>query len=714
MDDSSRTEAWKQYHQAHKNQIMALENGWPQVRTVPIDFCTLQAFDAELAQDIVANPTISFFRCREAVKESLDPDMRDTITKFHIRILGMEKAGLAMDVRQLTKDHIGQLVAVRGIVRKVTQVRPQLLDGVFQCARCLAIIREPQLGTVYKEPLECYRDQGGCGKSAASTRFALMKGDVADRRGRMDQPKSTFIDSQKIEIQECPEGLHGGDQPERMIGYLEEDLCRQIFPGDKVILTAVLVTQPKRMGMHTNVFFEWHLDAVNVVAEERGFEDVQLTDQDEKEIQIMAKRPDIYQVLIDSVAPAIYGYEHIKEAIILQLFGGVSKTLMDGTRLRGDIHVLLCGDPAVAKSQILRRAAQLSPRGVFASGKSSSAAGLTAAAVHDDFGEGRWTLEAGALVLADRGLCAVDEIDKMNDQDRSAMHEAMEQQRVTVNKAGINATLQSRCSVLAGANPKEGRFDEHSGIADQINLAPTLLSRFDVIFVMADTVNRVWDLNVASHIIDIHHMGEEEIQRSTRKAAGERVGARITKPMEPAMDPDFMRKYVLYARSRIFPMMDKDVRDVLKQYYVGVRAEAKSLESDQGTTIPMTPRQLEAMIRLAEASARARLSDRVTIEDADRGKRIMESFLRSCAQEGGRLDIDAIMTGTTHIQRERIHLILDIIQELDEGRGVTMDEILRRTGEANLDAGKVTRDVQRLESDGRVFCPTAGKYKVIK
>src|SRR5207247_1911733 len=250
--------------------------------------------------------------------------------------------------------------------------------------------------------------------------------------------------------------------------------------------------------------FDMCMDVNSVEKEQVEFEKDELTEEQARFIREMGTSPDIFRMITASIAPSMYGMHVEKEALALQLFSGVPKVMPDGRRIRGDIHVLMVGDPGIGKSELLSYMSRLSPRGIYATGKSSTAAGLTASAVRDEFGEGRWTLEAGALVLADLGLACIDEIEKMNPQDRSAIHEAMEQQRISVAKAGITAVLQSRCAVLAAANPKFGRFDEHKYISEQIDLPPALLSRFDIIFSMIDRPQADRDRELAEHILKGH------------------------------------------------------------------------------------------------------------------------------------------------------------------------------------------------------------------
>ena len=317
-----------------------------------------------------------------------------------------------------------------------------------------------------------------------------------------------YLDTQKLEIQEAPEGLRGGEEPQRLTAYVEDDLTGHITPGNRVVMNGVLRSVQKGRPGAKSTLFDIFIDVNSVEREQVEFEEIEVTEDDARLIREAGSSPDIYRLITASIAPSLYGMHVEKEALALQLFSGVPKLLPDGRRIRGDIHLLMVGDPGTGKSELLAYMSRLSPRGIYATGKAATAAGLTAAAVRDEFGEGRWTLEAGALVLADLGLACIDEIEKMNPQDRSAIHEAMEQQRISVAKAGITAVLQSRCAVLAAANPKFGRFDEHKYISEQIDLPPALLSRFDIIFSMIDRPQAEKDRELAEHVLKGHQVGE--------------------------------------------------------------------------------------------------------------------------------------------------------------------------------------------------------------
>ena len=273
-------------------------------------------------------------------------------------------------------------MSIEGLVKKRTEVRPKLQLAAFQCQKCGAVIRVEQEEDILKEPSECYEDQGGCGRVSS---FKLISS------------LSKFIDSQKIEIQENPEGLRGGAQPERISVYLEDDLVGEIAPGDRVIANGILHSLQRRRGTYRLTAFAKTMDARSVETQELAFEEVEISPEDEEEILKISKDPKIYEKMRKSIAPTIFSMDVEKDALILQLFGGTAKEMPDGTRIRGDIHSLFVGDPGTAKSQLLNYMSKLSPRSVYASGKASSAAGLTAAAVRDEFGEGQWTLEAGAV-----------------------------------------------------------------------------------------------------------------------------------------------------------------------------------------------------------------------------------------------------------------------------------------------------------------------------
>jgi len=695
LKDESLLSQWQKFFEDHcKSDIETVALEYPDKRSLYVDYWKIDEVDPKLAELLLNQPYKAIYNAEQALR-NIDVAAENKL-QFHFRVINLPDTNRIL-IRKIRSNHLGKLMAVDGLVKKRTEVRPKLQIGAFQCQKCGAIIRVEQDEDILKEPAECYEDQGGCGRVSS---FKLLPS------------LSQFIDSQKIEIQENPEGLRGGAQPERISVYLEDDLAGEIAPGDRVIVNGILHSMQRRRGTYRLTAFDKTMEAISVESQELAFEEVEVTPEDEKEIIRVSKDPEIYKKMKESIAPTIYGMDVEKEALVLQLFGGLAKEMPDGTRIRGDIHALLVGDPGTAKSQILTYMSKLAPRSVYASGKASSAAGLTAAAVRDEFGEGQWTLEAGALVLADMGIACIDEIDKMDETDRSALHQAMEQQEISVAKAGINATLKSRCALLAAANPKLGRFDEFLPLHEQINMPPALLSRFDLIFSIIDKPNRENDTDLATHILLTHKAGEvsENIVHSKKSKYKTKDKEELMKIVQPTFTPEFLRKYVAYAKRNIYPVMTDEALEILRNYYVDFRSSSEE-------AVTFTPRQLEAFVRLSEASARIRLSEEVTADDAKRAIHIIDQYLRRVGldRETGRIDIDIIATGISRSQHDRMRLIMDIIQRLcnesKDGNAVRGD-IIQEAEIEGMESSKVEEALDRLKRNGQIYEPVHGKYKI--
>jgi replicative DNA helicase Mcm len=695
VKDESLVAQWQNFFDEHcKSQIETIALEYPEKRSLFIDYWELDRANTKLAELFLNQPYKAIFNSEEALK-NFEVSSEQKLD-LHFRIRNLPETN-RINIRRIRANHLGKLAAVEGLVKKRTEVRPKLQVGAFQCQKCGAIIRIEQDEDILKEPSECFEDQGGCGRVSSF---------------KLSTNLSQFIDSQKIEIQENPEGLRGGAQPERISVYLEDDLVGEIAPGDRVIVNGILHSMQRRRGTFRLTSFDKTMEAVSVESQELAFEEVEVTEEDEKTIFEISKDPDLYDKMVHSIAPTIYGMDVEKEALVLQLFGGLSKEMPDGTHMRGDIHTLLVGDPGTAKSQMLSYMSKLAPRSVYASGKASSAAGLTAAAVRDEFGEGQWTLEAGALVLADMGVACVDEIDKMDETDRSALYQAMEQQEISVAKAGINATLKSRCALLAAANPKLGRFDEFIPIHEQINMPPALLSRFDLIFSILDKPNRKTDIELSSHILLSHKAGEvrEHIAKAKKSKYSKKEEASLMKVVTPVFEPEFLRKYVAYAKRSIFPVITDEAMEILQDYYVNFRSSSED-------SVPFTPRQLEAFVRLAEASARIRLSDEVAVRDAKRAIAIIDQYLRRVGldRETGKFDIDIIATGISHSQHERMRSIIDIVKKIcteSEDGNAARGDIISEAEISGIESRKVEEVIDRLKRNGQIYEPIHGKYRV--
>ena len=384
------------------------------------------------------------------------------------------------------------------------------------------------------------------------------------------------------------------------------------------------------------------------------------------------------------MAPSLYGLMDVKESIILQLFGGVPRTLKDKTKFRGDIHILLLGDPASGKSQLLKLVPSIVPRGKYVSGKGATMAGLTATVTKDEQFMGGWVLEAGAVVLANKGLLSIDEFEKMSPEDQVGMHETMEQQTVSIAKASIVATLPAQTSILAGGNPKYSRFDPLRSIADQITIPDTLMSRFDLKFILKDEPRTDRDTKIVDHVLQSR---EEDDTLSIPKIA-----------------PELIRKYIAFAKSHCTPRLTKETGKQIKDFYLQMRKKAEA-----GGPVPITLRQFEALIRLSEASARIQLRDVVTKEDADRAIRLMYASLRELGYDPHTktIDIDRAEGGVGFTERSRLQKMMDLINALSQKKKDIPERELLELAEQEGIAG-AEELVDKLKREGTIFSPNVG------
>jgi replicative DNA helicase Mcm len=682
----------KQYYW---DDILQIANDYPDRKSLEVEFPDLEVFDRDLAEQLLIQPDEVLPSANSALQD-IDLPIEKTLVDARVRFVRVPNK---IPNRDLRSKHLMQFVAIEGMIRKATEVRPKIVDAAFKCMRCEHVTMIPQTELKFVEPIDCENET--CGR----------KGPF-----KIQVHESTFIDAQKLQVQESPENLKGGTQPQSLDVDVEDDLAGIVKPGDRVIINGVLRSHQRTTREGKSPFYDLVLHANSIEYMDLEFDELDISPEDEEQILALSRDPDVYDKIIKSIAPSIYGYEDVKEALSLQLFSGVAKHLPDGSRVRGDIHLLFVGDPGVAKSQLLRYMVKLSPRGVFASGKSASSSGLTAAAVKDDLGDGRWTLEAGALVMADMGIAAIDEMDKMSTEDKSALHEAMEQQTISVAKAGIIATLKSRCALLGAANPKYGRFDRYEGIAQQINMPPALISRFDMIFVLLDTPNEELDSRIAKHILKSHYAGELSEQRknmSSSEVTQEQVDAHMD-VIKPIIDPDLMRKYVAYARRNVYPIMEADAREHLVKFYMDLRKMGEGKDSP----VPVTARQLEALVRLAEASARARLSSVANIEDARRTTRISLSCMKQVGvdPDTGAFDVDVIASGTSKSQRDKIKIIKEIIKMVGEkhpGGKAPLEEVYAEAQAQQVDRQHAEELVSKMRRSGDLIKPDKDHVKVV-
>jgi replicative DNA helicase Mcm len=646
----------------YKDTVFEALEKYPEERSVVVDYNELEMFDPDLADLLIEKPE-EVLKAAQLAIQNIDPLRKNAELNTRFQNLRNNIA-----LRDLRSKFIGKFVAIDGIVRKTDEIRPRIVNATFECRSCMRLHEISQTSNLISEPALC-QECGG-------------------RSFRLLQEESEFLDTQTTKLQEPLENLSGGEQPRQIVVVLEDDLVDTITPGDIVRITGTLKTvRDEKTKRFKNYIYGNYIEA-----KEQEFEELEISPEDEEKIVEMSKDPKIYDKIIKSTAPSIQGYRAVKEAIALQLFGGSAKDLEDKTRIRGDIHILIVGDPGIGKSQMLKYVSKLAPRGIYTSGKGTSGVGLTAAAVRDELGG--WSLEAGALVLGDRGNVCVDELDKMRPEDRSAIHEALEQQTISIAKAGIMATLNSRCSVLAAANPKFGRFDRFKSVAIQINLPPTILSRFDLLFVVEDKPDIERDRKLASHILHIHQ--ENKI------------------PFE--IEPELLRKYIAYARKEVHPKLTDEAVEVIQEFYVGMRGGSTD-DEDEASPVPITARQLEALVRLSEASARIRLSPDVTSYDAKRAIKLQQDSLKQVGYdpETGKVDIDKVEGRTPQSERDKFRIVMEIIKELtDDYGGHAPNNMLIKEMEDryNMNKEKTEEIVRVLKRQGLIFEPSTGYYKV--
>ncbi|MEM3154676.1 MAG: minichromosome maintenance protein MCM [Candidatus Woesearchaeota archaeon] len=635
-------------------------------KSITIEFSTLAVFDPELADMLLDQPE-EVLKAGELAVEQLN--LGKEVKGFVLRFRGLPAIAKMM-IREIRSKNLNKMLTFDGVVRNKSEIRPQVASAKFECPSCGNVFNILQLDNKFQEPTRC-----SCG-----------------RKGKFRMISKELNDAQMMVLEEMPEQLEGGEQPKRMNVLLKNDLVsplteKRTNPGARVQVVGQVKEVPiflRTGGQSTK--FDLFIESNHIEPVEEDYSEINISAEELKQIKDLAKDPNLMKKIVNSMAPSIYGHEKIKEALALQLAGGVRKKRDDGVITRGDVHILLVGDPGAAKSQLLKRMQYVAPKARYVTGKGASGAGLSAAVVKDEFLQG-WSLEAGALVLANRGLCCIDEMDKMTKEDGHAMHEALEQQSVTISKANIQASLRCETTVLAAANPKFGRFDPYDTIANQIDLQPTLINRFDLIFPIKDIPDQVKDEKMARFILELHKNNVEK----------------------PEIDTKLLRKYFAYSRQNIFPKLTDAAIEELRDYYLKMRASA----GGEGVkAVPISARQLEGLVRLSEASARLRLSDKVTKKDAKKAVELMDYCLRQVAfdEKTGTFDVDRISSDITASTRSKIVLMKEIIHELEMkvGKTIPIEDILKAASEKDITEAEAEEFLQKLKRTGDIFEPRRG------
>ena len=640
-----------------------------------VDYIDFDTFKPDLAKKITDDPDEmleAFNKAVFSILYEIHPDYAEEISnniKVRIGNYTVQKG-----LREINAEAINKLIAVSGMVVRTSEVKPLAKKIGYRCLNC-GEINEAQLKSlVLKKPLKCKQ--------------------CSEKELEMDPDTSIFIDFQMVRLQELPEDLPAGHLPHYLEVTVIGDLVDQCRPGDRILLTGIVRIEQEQLSQHVKtILFKLRMEGNNIEylggragdKDNRTMERIEISNEDEKRIFALAKKSNSYDILISSYAPHIYGHEVIKEVILLLIVGSVTKILDDGSARRGDINVLLVGDPGTAKSEMLKFAAKIAPRGLYTSGRGTTAAGLTAAVLRDK--SGIMMLEAGAVVLGDQGLVCIDEFDKIKPEDRSALHEVMEQQTCSVAKGGIVATLNARTSILAAANPLYGKYDPFKNITENVNLPIPLLTRFDIVYVIRDTPEREKDNLIASHILEIHRDTERNSQS--------------------VIDTDIFSKYLAYSKN-MEPKLTVEAIDKIRNYYMKMR----NVESEGMITV--TPRQLEGLVRLATARSKLLLKDYVDSEDAERAIYLIQTMLETAGVDvnTGKVDL-GVLHGKPQSEISKLKLFMEIFnalsgQDKNDVEEKTFIQELAQTGRFSEDDAK--NFINKAMQNGQIYERKSGYY----
>ena len=600
-------------------------------------------------------------------------------------------------IRELNPNDIDKLVSVKGLTLRSTSIIPDMKVAFFRCNACGHTVGVEIDRGVISEPTKCPREV--CGQTNSMV---------------LIHNRSSFSDKQVIKLQETPDLVPDGQTPHSINLCVYDELVDSCRAGDRVEVCGIFRSTPVRANPRQRALknlYKTYLDIVHVkkidkrrlggdvttlehelAEKDQEVEQVRkITAEEEAKIKEISERDDLYEILARSLAPSIYEMDDVKKGILLQLFGGTNKTFTKGGRYRGDINILLCGDPSTSKSQILQYVHKIAPRGVYTSGKGSSAVGLTAY-ITRDIDTKQLVLESGALVLSDGGVCCIDEFDKMSDATRSVLHEVMEQQTISIAKAGIITTLNARTSILASANPINSRYDPNLPVTGNIDLPPPLLSRFDLVYLILDKVDESIDRQLARHLTDMY-----------LEDAPETVNANSVLPVE------LLTLYIQYAKENFNPVMTEEGKNELVRSYVEMRKLGEDARSSE-KRITATTRQLESMIRLSEAHAKMRLSERVELIDVKEAVRLIKSAIKDYATDPvtGRIDMDMIQTGTTAQQRRvQEDLVSEIMKIIEENNNLIrfndLSVKLNERSSFRVENLVINEGLRRLQQEGKIM-----------
>lgn len=661
----------------------------PEKGGVTIDLMDLWRFDTDVYDDLLDHPELVNAFEAALVNYDFPAPLPDNPT---VRLSNLNEMQVC-EVYELRKEKVGRLIGVNGQISQLSSNQIELESAVFECQRCGTVetVDQRGMGDEVQQPSEC----PGCERQGP---YQILH----------DHENSTHRDFQMLRLEIPPELATEGDG-QTLDVLLYDEFVGNLNVGDRVQIYGEVLLEELDGGRFEMVLrahgfdhTDSDLDAVNV-------------DDHKDAIRELSERDDLYEALVDSLAPHIAGGEHlrrIKLGLMLAAFG--THTRPNGnSQVRGTPHVLLLGDPGVGKSEMLNYLESLVPRSVFASGENATGAGLTSATVRDDFGPGEWTVKAGALPRAHQGVAVVDELDKASEATVNALHTVLEKLTIETSKAGITATLPAETTLLAAGNPKHGRFRRYEPVAEQIDLDPSLMSRFDLMFMMRDDPDPETDETVAKASLGAFQQSAQATRSDTS----------IEEPLgQSAIGTDLLKAYIAYAREHIQPVLTDTAMEHIMEFYVESR-QLNDKSDDPGdvteSAVPVTPRKNGACARLAEASARARLSKEATVEDAKRATMLVRTMLEDVGKdpETGEFDADIVATGSSTSQKERRERLLDIVEEAaqeHDGHGTPRSAVMQTAVAQGLNGDAVDHDINRLSESGELYAPEKNRLDVTR
>ena len=666
-----------------KRQLGEIGREWPHTRSLTVNLREVEKAGEtglKFSDETMENPG----KAREDIWDAIrthnlirTKDGKEPVG-LNIRFSGVGKRRLLRDLRY---HDVNSLVAIEGaIVIRATEVRPRLTEAAFKCPSGHFTVKKQTSHSKFIEPAQCATD--GC-------RFQKL--DLIPKR-------SKYTDQQKLKIQENSEGLNPGQQPQTMDIIVLDDLCDELYPGDRATINAIVRASQRIIRGEKSTVFDLYLELSSIESEVRDYEEIEMTEEAENRIKEIAKSGNALNLITQSIAPTIWGMEDVKQAIALQMFGGVTKEHEDGQITRGEIHIFLIGDYGTAKTQLAKYACRQSPRGVFMSAVSSSGPGLIGAATRDE--DGRWVVDAGALPLADKGVAGIDEIDKASKETLDVLYNVMEDGEVQISKAA-KRLLKARTALIFCANPKYQKFDPYADIVDQITLPPTLTNRMDLIFIIMDTKTN--DDKIIKHILKADYYGE-------CKAAGkeERVTDEEKQWITPPIPPKLLKQYIAYAKSNVHPIMNSAAQQKIDAYYLKIRADVPD-----ESAAPVTPRQAQSIIRLSEAMAKMRLSPEVTAKDAEAALEIFDACIRKIATDPqtGKLDMGKVGQGLSQTKINMRGAIKEIVSNEPK---LTLNLLLAKMEERSFkDTDAVKAMIDQMLKSAELMEPRYEHYQVV-